>query len=548
MGLLRPCGARTDDVFLMTKQRAFFLTLILVALVGIFLTLYATPEGLGLSDDSIAYIAGARSILSGQGYREAWLATNGYVTHYPPVFSSTLAFIGLSGMDPLRAARFLNAFLFGANAFLLGLIGWRMAKLQIAGMVSALLFAANASLFRVHVTAMSEPLYIFFSLAAFLTFASYFGVKQLAVPSGGTHRAGELPNSKWLIATGILTSFAYLTRYAGLALLVTFLFALILLHDNWKQRLSRAGIFLAGFLPLTLAWSIRNKFIADAATNRTFVYHPLTQENINSSIYNLSEFLIPVETWRRALIKDINYFFVFASVIAFILFVWTACKGLKKFLWPSSETPEILSLTNGLYIFGYLASIISSMLFFDASTKFKLRILAPIYVALLILFVFFGHWLWQKRAMFWRGLVIIIFPVVFFLSACQTYNAARELHAGGGQGYASFKWYDSKAMDFLSKLPEGTRIYTNQAPAVYLYTNRPAYVLPDLVDPVTGLPRGNFEYGVNKLHEDVLSGSAALALFEYGAEAEEVRKVYDHLSEGLYLALQAQGDRIYTAP
>src|SRR5688500_14983109 len=163
----------------MTRSHiASFLTLGLLAALGMFLILYATPQGLGLSDDSIAYIAGARSMLSGEGYREAWLASNGPVTHFPPAFSSLLALIGLSGLDPVRGARFLNALLFGANTFLLGLIGWRMTKSQIAGIILALLFVVNDSLFRVHAVAMSEPLYIFFSLAAFLAFN--YGVQEQA--------------------------------------------------------------------------------------------------------------------------------------------------------------------------------------------------------------------------------------------------------------------------------------------------------------------------------------------------------------------------------
>ncbi|MDP1544861.1 MAG: hypothetical protein Q8L87_02480, partial [Anaerolineales bacterium] len=59
---------------------ASILTLGLLAILGTFLVLYATPQGLGLLDDSIAYIAGARSILDGDGYRAAWLASNKPVT------------------------------------------------------------------------------------------------------------------------------------------------------------------------------------------------------------------------------------------------------------------------------------------------------------------------------------------------------------------------------------------------------------------------------------------------------------------------------------
>ena len=71
------------------------LTIGLLAVGGIWALAYSTPLGLGLNDDSIAYIAGARSIMNGNGYREAWLASNGPVTHFPPGFPGVLAFIGL---------------------------------------------------------------------------------------------------------------------------------------------------------------------------------------------------------------------------------------------------------------------------------------------------------------------------------------------------------------------------------------------------------------------------------------------------------------------
>ena len=73
--------------------------LLVVAAAGVALVLHATPEGLALTDDSIAYIAGARSMLAGDGYREAWLASDGPVTHFPPGYPSALAFLGLFGLE-----------------------------------------------------------------------------------------------------------------------------------------------------------------------------------------------------------------------------------------------------------------------------------------------------------------------------------------------------------------------------------------------------------------------------------------------------------------
>ncbi len=136
--------------------------------------------------------------------------------------------------------------------------------------------------------------------------------------------------------------------------------------------------------------------------------------------------------------------------------------------------------------------------------------------------------------------------LIFALSLSGFTSTLTQLRKGG-QGYASFRWFDSEAMDFLSTLPEDTRIYSNQVGPVYLYTGRPGYVLPDLIDPVTGLPRGRYEESIELLQADVLSGEAALALFKFGSQDEDVQSTYLDLADGLYPAFEAQGDKIYTA-
>jgi hypothetical protein len=72
-------------------------------------------------------------------------------------------------------------------------------------------------------------------------------------------------------------------------------------------------------------------------------------------------------------------------------------------------------------------------------------------------------------------------------------------------------------------------------------------VLPDLIDPVTALPRERYQEGVSALQADVLSGEAVLALFKFGSEEEDVQSVYLQLAEGLYLAHDTRGDKIFTA-
>lgn len=502
-----------------------FLILGLLAVAGVVLVLHVTPQGLSLTDDSIGYIAGARSMLAGHGYREAWLASNGPVTHFPPAYSSILAFIGLFGLDPLRGARFLNAVLFGLNVVLLGILGWRMTKSLPAGLVVAALFLANDSMLRVHTTALSEPLFIFLSLLGFWMLDLYF-----------ERDAHWL----WLVACGVFVGLAYLTRYAGLALLVTFVVALLILHHSWRRRWISVGVFTASVLPWIAGWAIHNGLAGATLTNRELVWHPITSSNLEIALRTASTFLVPVEAWRAAAFRTPAIFTVTIGMILAGILIWIVLRANDNL--PTSKLrsrPSAVSFGNGLYVFGYLGAIVASMSLFDASTKFRLRILAPVYVSLLILALALGMWLWLRR----REIVIVLALVVFGVSVYGQLSAVNEL-TKGGQGYASFKWYDSKAMAFLRSLPPGVMIYTNEPGAVYLYTGRGTYVLPDRFDPVTAEARPGFESGINEMQTEIRQGRAVLALFG-GNQPSEADAA--SLSSGLSLADKSAGAEIYAA-
>lgn len=504
------------------------LSIVLLGLMGvaaILLVLHATPEGLTLTDDSIAYIAGARSILAGQGYREAWLATSGPVTHFPPAFSSLLAFIGMFGLDPLRGARFLNALLFGLNTVLVGILGWRMTRLLAPGLLLAGLFLVNDSLLRVHATALSEPLFIFLSLLAFWMFDLYIERDE---------------HWLWLVSCGVLVGLAHLTRYAGLALLATFLVALLILHRTWRKRLVASGILLGGSLPWIVGWAIQNELTGGTATNRDLAWHPVTPANLEMGVRTAAVFLMPVESWRGALLKVPFLFLILIALVLAAVLVWIVVKSRKYIQGRSGAISKgVVAFSNGLYVFGYLGAIIVSMSLFDASTKFRDRILAPAYVSLLILLVLLGVALWRRR----REAAIVLGVLVFGMSAYGQYAAVNEL-ARGAQGYASFKWYDSKSIAFLRQLPPAVMIYTNEPGAVYLYTGRGAYVLPDRYDPVTAQARPGFAAGVSELQSEIKAGRAVLALFAGDQPSAEDAAM---MSSGLYLAEKAVGDQVFTA-
>lgn len=569
--------------------RFSFLTTLAILAFSAMATLYiSTPAGAGLANDSVAYIAGARSILLGQGYSDIWLdSTLEPITHYPPLLSLTLSAIGLFGIDPMRGARILNILLFGANTLLMGMAGWRMTHSQAAGLWLAALFMLNASMLRIHVFAMSEPLFLFLSLLAFLFIDLYLAGPN-ATPTAQVSESDKGQTSSWLVLAGSAAGLAFLTRYSGLALLPTFAIALFLFqyrskatrstgiltatnqpdtlvgqrpgYKTWRAHLATIGLFLVGATPPIAAWFLRNKFIAGNVTNRSFQFHPITTENIQPGFYNFSQFLMPIEPWRQAIAKSGLWEWIIAS-FGLGLLIWLAIWSWAMiFPVPNRRQPQFLTYSTALYMFGYLSAVLFSMSFFDASTKFQPRILAPLYTSFMLLLVACGTWLWRSVAkrpveeikplarVAVRVFVIVLVVITLTLSAYKNFQEISEFKTAG-QGYASWKWHDSLIMVTLRDLPLETAIYTNTPPAVYLVTGRASRVLPTPIDPVDNLARGDYEQNVAQMRADLITGKAVLALFDT-ANLEETPGMQniETFIAGLKVVQKAQGDVLYGKP
>ena len=539
-------SASSRTLNLLQQPWAFFAALTLLAVLGVWTLFYSTPQGLGLNDDSIAYIAGARSLLNGQGYREIWIVSAGPVTHFPPGFPGALTLVGLlTGLDPLRGARLLNGLLFGLNILMMGWLACRMTGFWLNGLLTALLFLLTPSLLRIHSNAMSEPLYIFFTLVAFLLLDFYF--EKLPSPSGKgaalSRRAAEGAEALskraggeggvWLVAAGCVIGLAYLTRYAALALLVTGVAALFILHDDPRTRLRRSAILIASAFPWMAAWAIRNLLVGGELTNRALGWHPITEDNIRTGIRTFSSLIVPVDQWQSSLFRVNGLFELIAVLLGAGLLLWVLRTGLRRLFGPDGmPKPEVISLLNGLYVFGYLFALTATMTFFDPATRFQLRILAPVFVSLLLLLAFgLSRLVSQGTA---RVAVIGLIVLILAVSAVGQVENVQGLRRGG-QIYANERWYDAKAIAALRTLPAGLAIHTNQPGVVYLYVGRPASLLPE------------DEPGILELQGKVLAGEAVIALFKSVEMDEAMRAYYDRLGQGLYEE-KYDGDVIFSAP
>ena len=485
----------------------FLLTIGLLAVSGIWTLAYSTPLGLGLNDDSIAYIAGARSIMNGNGYREAWLASNGPVTHFPPGFPGVLAFIGLvTNLDPVRGARALNGLLFGLNIALTGWVGWRMTRSRLAGVLAAALVLLNSSLLYIHSRAMSEPLYIFLMLLSFLLLDYYF----------------ERSRNYLLIALGFVLGWAYLARYAAVSLLATIIAVLLILHDNWRKRLISVFVLSLSAFPWIIGWSLRNRIIGGSFTNRVLGWHPVNLENWGLGVKTVMEFLVPLRSARKALGQIPASYEIILIVIGLSLLVWVLYKGLPNFFRPAQAAkPDVLTFTNALYIIAYMSVLVLTMTLFDPATKFQVRILSPTYVSLILLLMALGTWLWREKHLLWKPIMVVGIVGLLFTFANSQIMAVQDLRKGG-EAFAGEKWFDSEAIAAIQQLPPDVLILSNEPGVVYLYTGHPSGVLPKA------------EPGISDIRRSVLEGKIVLVLFRVNKVDSKTLKYYYQLGTGLY--------------
>jgi 4-amino-4-deoxy-L-arabinose transferase-like glycosyltransferase len=485
----------------------FFLTIGLLAVGGIWSLAYSTPLGLGINDDSIAYIAGARSILNGNGYRQAWLASNGPVTHFPPGFPAVLSLIGfITGLDPVRGARALNGLLFGLNIALTGWVGWRMTASRLAGVLAAALILLNSSLLYIHTRAMSEPLYLFLMLVSFLLLDYYF----------------ERPKIFLLVALGFTLAWAYLARYAAVSLLATVIAALLVLHANWRERLKSALIVSASALPWILGWSIRNRVVGGSFTNRVLGWHPITLDNWELGVKTFAEFLVPLRPARKVINQIPASFEIILITTGLLLVILVLYKGWPHFARPAqAHRPAVLAFTHMLYVIAYMSVLVLTMTLFDPATKFQVRILSPTYISLLLLPIVFGTWLWRKKQVFWKPVIILCAVGLLSIFAAGQVAAVQDFRKGGDV-FAGERWSESEAIAALEQFPQDVLILTNEPGVVYLYTGRPSATLP------------KEEPEISAIKQSVLDGEIVIVLFRVNRADSETLDYFLQLGYGLY--------------
>jgi 4-amino-4-deoxy-L-arabinose transferase-like glycosyltransferase len=467
-----------------------------ISLMGIFALWLMTGGQPGLVNDSAAYIGGAESLLSGHGYSFPYQVGEWTpITHYPPLFSLVIAAATwLTGLSAVQAAYVLNLLLFGLNITLTGLLAWRLTHQNAWTLAASVIAACAPGLLWTHAFALSEPLFLSLELSFLLTMCSY------------TRRFSR----RLLVIAAVLACLAFLTRYAGAAFYLSG--GLIILFFSrsqpWRQRLSHLGLFFAVSIPGALLLVLRNRIAGGTLANRQLLWHPPAVDKLLEGTHNLWGFFLPSlpPGWNEPAIT------VMLLAVLFVLlwvFVWQTRRPFADCPCPSFQSTALVAIHGSIY----LVVVILTMVFFDASTVFETRILAPFGLCFLIGGV---GLLAELRLCLSERLQVVpllggaALMCLLLVSGADLVRTSRW----DGLGFSAAYWRNSDTFQALEALPE-VNIYSTRPMGIYLLSGRPATFIPDDYNPVTGQAVPDHTDRIGKFRREVLQGQAVVVIFEY---------------------------------
>jgi len=220
---------------------ATYVVLLIVGIIAVTIVLACTsPYGVGVSSDSVSYISAAEHLLAGEGYLD--FDRRPYV-HWPPLYPTLLALLGLAGIKPVDGARYVNAISFGLIVFGCGALFLRRIRAKLLVVAGAVMVLMCSTLLLVSVHAWTEPLFIFLTILFVFSVARFLREQKL-----------------WaLILAGIFSALCCLQKYVGVATIITGVVLVVFFVRNraWLKRLEYGVIFGAiASGPLGL-WIIR---------------------------------------------------------------------------------------------------------------------------------------------------------------------------------------------------------------------------------------------------------------------------------------------------
>jgi hypothetical protein len=309
------------------------------------------------------------------------------------------------------------------------------------------------------------------------------------------------PRLTLLVAAAVLAAVATLTRYTGIAVVVTGVIVALAARTRMTHRLRQAAIFgVAGLVPL-FAWLVRNSRTG-TATDRQLGVHIVTPSQLKVGLVSATGWVAPVGSSL--------------AIRCVLVAGWlVGLAWLVRRAWAVPETEAAsakctLPVAFVVVVPVYSVFVLASISLFDATTPLDDRILAPVFVALVIDAACLAPRLGARlgsRAALW----VTAGGLVAMLVLANLYGTVTWLRHGYRNElvYGTRSWARSPTVAAVRKLAP-VPIFTNRTDTTYLLTGRGAEPVPEHFDPFTSRVNRSFAADVVRVRQQLRSGAVVV--------------------------------------
>ena len=458
----------------------FLLGLIGLSVAGALLILLRQVNyGIGLDGDSLAYLSAARSLAAGNGLVTVagWPIT----ILWPPLFPLLIGLPGLAGMDAAAAASLLNAGAFGA---LVGVVGWwvrRRSGSRALGVWGALAVMLSVPISIQAYRAMSEMVFILLVVLALVQAERFLDGDKRGALSGAA----------------VFTALACLTRYNGVAIVITVGLLLLLNSGSIMEKVKDATRYaLIAVAPLA-AVMLGNRVLAGEFSGRLAEPRGLP-ENLTQVAETLASWLLP-GAWSDSniVVAALLAALALATVVGAVVLAVRPGRGQRRLDW-ALLVPGGFTL---IYLV-FLASMSSVTQLSGLDNRYLSPAYAPLVLTVAALAAWWGRrnaglaarddgdgkpvkWIaaaqagWVKAAV-GRAPLVILFLWLSYPLAAAAGDINRTLTEGTGR-YSNARWVNSGLVRYINQHWAGVeygRLYSNNEHITYFNGGIPARRLP----------------------------------------------------------------------
>jgi hypothetical protein len=450
---------------------ARWLAPVLLGIVAFTLVLEITvPPGPGLDPDALAYMGSAQSFALHGEFRTPtarWWSTDStaMLAHFPPGFATALAVPVRLGMDPMEGARLVQAVAaFVIVVTLVFLVS--EAAAPVAGVLLATALFSMSSMHEVHVSVLSEPLYLA------LTVIALFAMLRHA-------------DRPWV--AGLAAALATLTRYAGVSVVGAVALWSFARRGTLAMRLRAAALALLPTLVLQGLWFVRTKRLGGNDPIRRLSLYGDLAKSLEQGATTLAWWLVPnPDDWNEKLPHQQGAALAaaFVIVLAAMAGAWRLYRAHAVRAEPGGrpQLPDGVRLlgATGLLLVSYAGVLLASRLVADPNIPFDERILAPV-ILLGATFAATALALWWRSTSSELPKVAVAGALLgwWAAAASHTRNEARWVFTHGSD-FANDQWRHSDLIDWARTEGTAHPLYTNWPVMSYFYLRRPARDVPRL--------------------------------------------------------------------